>query len=85
MWISLKKKKYFKIWILVVQLKNLDFKDLSLIKYKNLVDGIRPSIYTDCITNRNCLLIYTDRIKDEIISVGKNYRWNNFVNNSVGF
>jgi len=32
------------------------------------------SVYTDCISDINCLSVYTDRIRDEIISVGKNYR-----------
>ena len=42
---------------------------------------IRPSVYIDRIANGYCLSVYTDRSRDGIISVGKNYRWKN----SVGF
>jgi len=48
-------------------------------------DGIRSSVYTDRIADENGLLVYTDKIRDEIISVSKNYRWKNSVGNSVGF
>jgi hypothetical protein len=43
------------------------------------------SVYTDNITDRFMLSIYTDRFWDGIISVSNNYRWKNFVGNSVGF
>jgi hypothetical protein len=48
-------------------------------------DRIRPSVYTDRIVNGNCMSVYTDNIRDEIISVGKNYRRKNSIGNSVGF
>ena len=48
-------------------------------------DIIRPSVYTNRIANENGLLIYTDKIRDKIISIGKNYRRKNSINNSVGF
>jgi len=31
------------------------------------------------------LSVYTDRIEDGIISISKNYRWKNFIGNSIGF
>ena len=43
------------------------------------------SVYTDCIADRNGLSVYTYKIRDEIISIGKNYKRKNSVNNSVGF
>ena len=41
------------------------------------------------IYNRNAdrsdLSVYTDKIKDEIIFVGKNYWWKIFIGNFIGF
>ena len=37
------------------------------------------------ITDSKGLSVYTDIIRDRIISVGKNYRQKNFIGNSVGF
>jgi len=41
-----------------------------------------PSVY---ITDVKGLSVYTDEIRDEIISVGKNYRQNKSIGNSDGF
>jgi len=43
------------------------------------------SLYTDRITDKYFLSVYTVRIRDEIISVGKNYRRKNSVGNSDCF
>jgi hypothetical protein len=37
------------------------------------------------ITDNKGLSVYTDKIREGIIFVGKNYRQKNFVGNSVGF
>jgi hypothetical protein len=44
-----------------------------------------PSVYTNRIADGNGMSVYTDKIRDEIISIGKNYRQKNSINNSVGF
>jgi hypothetical protein len=49
------------------------------------IDECISSVYTVRIANGNYLFVYTDRSRDEIISVGNFYRQKNSIGNSVGF